>query len=109
MGDEDDEEEEDEGDDEEGNSTKQRDGAEDRKRLEKLNRTHIRSRKLFEGCISRTQCMALANEFCTIFGDDRVIDALMFTGQEQLGLYEILVSCAACASRRDLFESNQYI
>lgn len=49
----------------------------------------------FEGCISRTQCLSLAQEFCTIFGDDRVVDALMFTGQEQLGLYEILVSCAA--------------
>uniref|UniRef100_A0A7S0TBU6 Glycerol-3-phosphate dehydrogenase n=1 Tax=Elphidium margaritaceum TaxID=933848 RepID=A0A7S0TBU6_9EUKA len=69
---------------------------------------HQQSRQLFEGCISRAQCLSLAYEFSNVFGDDRVIDALMFTGQQQLGLYEILVSCAACASHRELFESNYY-
>ena len=71
-------------------------------------KAHKQSRQLFEGCISRSQCLSLAKEFSEIFGDDRVIDALMFTGQQQLGLYEILVSCAACASHRELFESNYY-
>jgi len=76
--------------------------------LSKTLKKHQQSRKLFEGCISRSQCLSLAKEFSEIFGDDRVIDALMFTGQSQLGLYEILVSCAACASHRELFESNYY-
>lgn len=79
-----------------------------RKQLTNTLKKHKQSRQLFEGCISRSQCLSLAKEFSEIFGDDRVIDALMFTGQQQLGLYEILVSCAACASHRELFESNYY-
>jgi len=79
-----------------------------RKQLTNTLKKHKQSRQLFEGCISRSQCLSLAKEFSEIFGDDRVIDALMFTGQQQLGLYEILVSCAACASHRQLFESNYY-
>merc|ERR1712013_193285 len=78
---------------------------EERKRRKTQSRQHKQSRQLFEGCISRTQCLALAKEFSTIFGDERVVDSLLFTGQTQLGLYEILVSCAACAARRDLFEA----
>eukprot|EP01083_Nonionella_stella_P183696 664558_1 len=52
-----------------------------------------------ERCIARAHCLELAKEFSAKFGDDRscVIDALMFTQQKQLGLYEILVLCAACA------------
>jgi len=65
---------------------------------------HKQSRQLFDGCISRAQCLSLANEFAKIFGDDRVIDSLMFTGQQMFGLYEILVSCAACASEPELFD-----
>eukprot|EP01083_Nonionella_stella_P131262 398657_1 len=59
-----------------------------------------------EMCIARAHCLELAKEFSAKFGDDRscVIDALMFTQQKQLGLYEILVSCAACAGHRELFE-----
>eukprot|EP01083_Nonionella_stella_P086469 240268_1 len=83
-------------------------GDSDRKQFEKTLKKHKQSRQLFEGCISRAQCLELAKEFSEIFGDDRVIDALMFTGQKQLGLYEILVSCAACASHRELFEPNCY-
>merc|ERR1712154_435673 len=44
---------------EEDANGQQADGIEDRKHLAKLNQTHKRSRKLFEGCKSRTQCMAL--------------------------------------------------
>ncbi|ETO26897.1 hypothetical protein RFI_10237 [Reticulomyxa filosa] len=62
------------------------------------------SRQLFEGCISREKAYILANEFAKVFGDDRVIDAVMFTGMKQLGLYEILVSCAACAAGPDQFD-----
>ena len=63
-----------------------------------------RARKVFEGCITREQCYLLAERFAQVFGDDRVIDALMFTGMKQLGLYEILVSCAACAADAHLFD-----
>merc|ERR1712137_1012798 len=80
----------------------------DRVDVIKTLKKHQQSRQLFEGCISRTQCLSLAKEFSEIFGDDRVIDALMFTNLQQLGLYEILVSCAACASHRQLFHPNVY-
>lgn len=46
----------------------------------------------------------MAEEFAETFGDDRVIDAVMFTGLQQLGLYEILVSCAACAADPSEFD-----
>ncbi|ETO04000.1 hypothetical protein RFI_33402 [Reticulomyxa filosa] len=63
-----------------------------------------KSRQLFEGCISREKAFELAAEFAKVFGDDRVIDAVMFTGMKQLGLYEILVSCAACAAEPSQFD-----
>eukprot|EP00490_Sorites_sp_Unknown_P000172 CAMPEP_0114660062 /NCGR_PEP_ID=MMETSP0191-20121206/19189_1 /TAXON_ID=126664 /ORGANISM="Sorites sp." /LENGTH=149 /DNA_ID=CAMNT_0001887343 /DNA_START=852 /DNA_END=1301 /DNA_ORIENTATION=+ len=71
---------------------------------EKIRKKYKKSTEIFEGCISRQQAYKLAKEFAHVFGDDRVIDALMFTGLKELGLYEILVSCAACAADPHLFD-----
>jgi len=74
-----------------------------REEYNKNKENQTKRRKLFEGCISREQTYYLACEFAKVFGDDRVIEALMFSGMPQLGLYEILVSCAACAADPHLF------